>query len=90
MNSFRKGLNFWGKGVLVDPLFGLGLLKLFLDTVDDGPVGAAKDIATMGMGPVGTAIDAAGVAWESTSHSQGFGEQMAELLVSCDDPAPEE
>ena len=74
----------------MDPLFGLGLLKLFLDTVDDGPMGAAKDLATMGMGPVGTAIDAAEVAWESTSHSKGFGEQMAELLVSCDEPTQED
>lgn len=74
----------------MDPLLGLGLLKLFLDTVDDGPVGAAKDLATMGLGQVGTAIDAAEIAWESTSHSKGFGEQVAELLVSCDDPTPDD
>lgn len=63
-----------------DPFFIPGLLKLFFDTVSDGPKGAAKGLAGMALGPVGNALDAAEVLGGGR-RGRDLGTQVSGLLV---------
>ncbi len=65
---------------MADPLIAVGLTKLFFDTVEKGPKGAAKGVASLAAGPAGTAYDVYDMA-RKKGRRQGLGKQMAGLLV---------
>lgn len=63
-----------------DPFFIPGLVKMFFDTVSEGPKGAAKGLAGMALGPVGNALDAADLVGVGR-RGRDLGTQVSELLV---------
>jgi hypothetical protein len=66
----------------------VGLLLLFLKTVDNGPFEAVRSLPTMPLGDVGTLLD---VASEFTcgGESRDLGSMFAELLVDPEANASE-
>jgi hypothetical protein len=61
----------------------VGLLLLFLKTVDNGPIEVVKSLPTMPLGDAGTLIDVA-TEFSCGGESRDLGSMFAELLVDPD------
>jgi hypothetical protein len=68
---------------MADPFVAVALVKLFLDTVEEGPKGAAKSLAKMATGPVGTADDIADASI-GRKKKEGILKSIGNTLKDCD------
>ncbi len=65
----------------------VGLTLMFLKTIDEGPRGAAKSLASAPLGDIGTAIDTAStVSCSSPASSEGgFLASIGQIFDDSDD-----